>query len=71
MRSDDGLHGVDILRAIRKMPQYRRTPVIAVASGNSGADKTELIERAGFNDFLRKPYSIVELLDTVEKVIES
>ena len=71
MRSDEGLHGVDILRQIRKMPQYRRTPVIAVASGNSGADKTELIERAGFDDFLRKPYSIVELLDTVEKVIES
>lgn len=71
MRSDDGHHGVDILREIRKMPQYKRTPVIAVASGNSGADKNELIERAGFNDFLRKPYSIVELLDTVEKVIES
>ena len=71
MRSDEGHHGVDILRQIRKMPQNKRTPVIAVASGNSGADKNELIERAGFNDFLRKPYSIVELLDTVEKVIES
>ena len=71
MRSDDGHHGVDILRQIRRMPQYKRTPVIAVASGNSGADKTELIDRAGFDDFLRKPYSIVELLDTVEKVIEA
>ena len=71
MQSGDGRRGVDILREIRGRAQYRRTPVIAVASGNSGVDKSELIDRGGFDDFLRKPFSIVELLETVEKMIAS
>ena len=71
MQSGDGRRGVDILRELRSRPQYRRTPVIAVASGNSGASKSELIDRGGFDDFLRKPFSIVELLETVEKMISS
>ena len=71
MQSEDGRRGVDILRELRRMPQYMRTPIIAVASGNSGANKSELIDRGGFDDFLRKPYSIVELLETVEKMVNN
>ncbi len=50
---------------------YHRTPAIAVASGTSAEDQKALVDRAGFDGFLRKPYSIVELLETVERMIES
>ena len=65
-----GHTGAGIVRELRRKPTYRRTPVIAVAGGNTGADKTELIDRSGFDGFLRKPFSIVELLDTVETLID-
>ena len=67
----DELAGVNILQQLRRNPAYKRTPVIAVASGSSGANKSELINRGGFDGFLRKPFSIVELLDTVEKILEN
>lgn len=63
--------GVDVLRELRRRPQYTRTPAIAVAANTTGIDQRELIDRAGFDGFLRKPYSIVELLETVERMIES
>ena len=62
--------GKDVLRELRKRPQYYRTPAIAVATGTSAIDQRDLIDRAGFDGFLRKPFSIVELLETVERLIE-
>lgn len=66
-----GHSGVDVLRELRSRPMYHRTPAIAVASGTSAEDQKALVDRAGFDGFLRKPYSIVELLETVERMIES
>lgn len=66
-----GHSGVDVLRELRSRPKYHRTPAIAVAAGTSAEDQKALIDRAGFDGFLRKPYSIVELLETVERMIES
>ena len=66
-----GQSGVDVLRELRRRPQYTRTPAIAVAASSSAIDQRELIDRAGFDGFLRKPYSIVELLETVERMIET
>jgi CheY-like chemotaxis protein len=63
--------GIDVLRELRRRPHYFRTPAIAVAAGNATDDEKNLIDRAGFDGFLRKPYSIVELLETVERMIES
>lgn len=63
--------GVDVLKELRRRPQYTRTPAIAVATNITGIDQRELMDRAGFDGFLRKPYSIVELLETVERMIES
>ena len=45
-------------------------PAIAVATGVSVEDQKDLVDRAGFDGFLRKPYSIVELLETVERMID-
>ena len=66
-----GRSGVDVLRELRRRPQYTRTPAIAVAANTSAIDQRELIDRAGFDGFLRKPFSIVELLETVERMIET
>ncbi|MEM8488524.1 MAG: PAS domain S-box protein [Bacteroidota bacterium] len=66
-----GKSGVDVLRELRKRPQYTRIPAIAVAASTTAMDQRELIDRAGFDGFLRKPFSIVELLETVERMIES
>ena len=64
------MSGKEVLRELRKNPEYYRTPAIAVATGTSAIDQRELIDRAGFDGFLRKPFSIVELLETVERLIE-
>ncbi len=66
-----GRTGVDVLRELRRRPQYTRIPAIAVAASTTAMDQRELIDRAGFDGFLRKPFSIVELLETVERMIES
>ncbi|MEZ4702492.1 MAG: PAS domain S-box protein [Rhodothermales bacterium] len=62
------LSGLELLHRLRSMPQYLNTPAIAVAYSTDGFSEQDAMHRAGFDGFLRKPFSIVELLDTVEKL---
>lgn len=71
LKGEGGFTGLDVLQELRRRPQYYRTPVIAVANGTSQANKRDLVDRQGFDFFLSKPFSIVELLDTVGKMIGS
>jgi PAS domain S-box-containing protein len=62
------LSGLELLHRLRSMPQYLETPAIAIAYNTDGFTEEDALHRAGFEGFLRKPFSIVELLDTVDKL---
>ncbi|MDZ4698852.1 MAG: PAS domain S-box protein [Rhodothermales bacterium] len=62
------LSGLELLHRLRSMPQYLETPAIAIAYNTDGFTEEDALHRAGFDGFLRKPFSIVELLDTVDKL---
>jgi two-component system, chemotaxis family, chemotaxis protein CheY len=65
------MDGVEFLRALRKQPVHRRTPVVLTTAE---ADDSELLEQAkalGIAAIVKKPWSPQELRSIVQKVIES
>ena len=48
--------GLDATRAIREIPEYRETPIIAMTANAFVEDKSRCFE-AGMNDFLIKPFA--------------
>ena len=60
------ISGREIVRKLRKDPDYRSNPVIMISSRESiiGSKKNKC---AGINDFISKPFSIDKLIATVEK----
>lgn len=62
--------GADLLRAVRRMPAHARTPAIAcTAYATSDERGQSWYEDAGFNGYVRKPFEIDELFDTIERVL--
>ena len=62
------LSGVDALRKIRLSPVGSRTPVLMLTARRSSTDE-EIASRAGANDYLRKPFSPIQLLVRVELLL--
>ncbi|HJQ34156.1 MAG TPA: response regulator [Pyrinomonadaceae bacterium] len=62
-----GMNGYQLAEALRALPAYERTPLIAV-TGFTMFDDRERARRAGFNDFLTKPINPSDLLDAVRKL---
>lgn len=58
-------NGLDAMRAIKRMPGYTNTPIIAVTAYILPGDRERFI-KAGFHDFISKPV----LRDKLETVIE-
>ncbi len=58
-------NGLDAMRAIKRMPGYDNTPIIAVTAYILPGDRERFI-KAGFNDFISKPV----LRDKLESVIQ-
>ena len=54
------LNGVEATRAIRQLPGYRHTPIIAMTANAFVEDKAQCFE-AGMTDFLIKPFNPDEL----------
>ena len=62
-----GMNGYQLAEALRALPAYERTPLIAV-TGFTMYDDRERARLAGFNDFLTKPINPSDLLDAVRKL---
>ncbi len=61
--------GLTLLRQLRADGRYQNMPIIMLTA--SGQDQDRITAReAGANDFLSKPVSSHELLDTVQRLLD-
>ncbi len=60
-----GLTGLDLVRRARQLPHLQHTPIILI----SLKDCAEEAHLAGATAFLRKPNNLVDLLDTIRRLL--
>lgn len=65
-----GLTGPQVLEALRADPATTATPVIMLTARSQKADRNETL-RLGIRGFLVKPFSPMELIGLVEKVLQA
>jgi DNA-binding response OmpR family regulator len=57
----DRLDGLTLTRRVRRMPHRKETPIILMSLEDIEAEA----HAAGADAFLRKPYNLIELVDTI------
>ena len=62
-----GMNGYQLAEALRALPEYENTPLIAV-TGFTMYDDRERARRAGFDGFLTKPINPSDLIDAVKRL---
>jgi two-component system CheB/CheR fusion protein len=62
-----GMNGYELAEAVRALPEYQATPMIAV-TGFTMYDDRDRALRCGFNAFLTKPINPRDLLNLVERL---
>jgi len=60
--------GIDLLRSLRKLPQYKFTPIVLVTT-ESQAEKKKEGKAAGATGWIVKPFEPEQLLAVVTKVL--
>lgn len=61
--------GVDILKTIREIEHYKNSQIIAVTAFAMLGDRVRFLE-SGFSGYLSKPFTISDLIDTVQGAFE-
>ena len=64
-----GKDGKLVASAIRKLPQYAKTPIVAVTAFAMLGDKDEFLA-AGCSDYISKPFSKQELVTFIKNVLK-
>jgi CheY-like chemotaxis protein len=62
-----GMNGYQLAEALRALPEYMRTPLVAV-TGFTMYDDRERARLSGFDDFLSKPINPSDLLDILKRL---
>lgn len=65
-----GPTGIDLIKEIRSLSEYKTTPVIAVTAFAMKGDKEEFLS-AGFDFYLAKPFTREELRATIKKYLKN
>jgi len=60
------LNGIDATRAIRALPGYAQTPIVAITANAFDKDRKRCLD-AGMNDHIAKPFDPDVLLETLKK----
>ncbi|KUJ80666.1 two-component system response regulator [Ruegeria marisrubri] len=60
-----GTSGIEVCRQIKIKPEFRATPVIMISARSEEVDKVRGLE-TGADDYVAKPYSLIELLARVK-----
>jgi CheY-like chemotaxis protein len=63
------IDGLAATRLIRKVPELKSTPIIAVSAHDTSDFRSEAIE-AGCNTYVTKPIDFVELEDLIAKLLK-
>jgi DNA-binding response OmpR family regulator len=59
------IKGLELIKHIRRVPHRRQTPIILI----SLEDLTGEAREAGADAFLRKPNNLIELVDTIRRLL--
>ena len=62
-----GFSGLKLVERARRQPHRRKTPVVLI----SLEDIADEAKRAGADAFLRKPNNLVELVDTIRRLLDA
>ena len=62
-----GMNGYQLAEALRALPAYKETPLIAVTGFTQYEDRDRAL-RAGFDGFLTKPINPSDLIDAVRRL---
>ena len=62
-----GMNGYQLAEALRALPEYASTPLVAV-TGFTMYDDRERARLSGFDDFLSKPINPADLLDVLKRL---
>ena len=63
-----GMSGLDAVRVIRRMDEYKLTPVVAVTAYAMPGDRKRFLSN-GCSHYLPKPFSKVELIGLLEEIL--
>lgn len=64
-----GINGVELTQEIRKNPNYKKTPIIAVTAYASDNDKKEFLSH-GMSHYIAKPFMMGELLELLDDIFK-
>ncbi|MCP4413603.1 MAG: response regulator [Gammaproteobacteria bacterium] len=62
------MDGITLIRELRKLPQYRTTPILMLTTESAGNKKMEG-KQAGATGWIVKPFNPEQLLKTILRVI--
>ena len=65
-----GMDGFNALRALRRDPLTKHVPIIMI-SGNAQATEQFYVQRIGADDFLKKPFSRVDVFNRIEALLDA
>jgi CheY-like chemotaxis protein len=60
-----GINGLELVRRVRRMPHRKGIPIILISLENLEAEA----RAAGADAFLRKPNNLIELVDTIRRLL--
>ena len=64
----DGHDGIDVLKALREIEEYKFVPIVALTAYAMPGDRERFLQ-AGFDAYLSKPFTKKEITDTIQSAL--